>query len=157
MTIVPDYEAEIAGYSITHDPWETVQIWERPLEGAMASGDLAALENVWVRNTASAFRASIITLMAGAEAEIVILGRCRGGDSCDRREIKLVLNSGDAIPLDQCEKVWGPRMRRQTRRLIHRHNEKIVWLAKALREIGTLEAGEVAMIVNGDRQFCCND
>jgi hypothetical protein len=53
----------------------------------------------------SMFRARIMMLMAGREAEIVCLGRCNGGDGDDLREIDLTLGEAEG-PADPDPWLW---------------------------------------------------
>lgn len=151
VTIAPDRDEDIAGISKIADPWDTIDEWDVRLESvrnhAFETGDFTGLKNARVRTKASAFRGTIIARMAGAEAEEVILGACDGGDGSDRREIAWMMQSRDAeIPPDRCE-LWEARMRRQTRRLIRRHRDKIERVAEALMSRQTLQTEEVDAII----------
>ena len=69
-TIVPDEDTMTAGYSIA--------AVERSISDWEARGRL---------RPKSMLRARIMTLMAGREGEVVLLGRHGGGDGDDRQEI----------------------------------------------------------------------
>jgi hypothetical protein len=80
-TIVANEAEGDAGHSIIADPWEVITDWE--LRGRF-------------RDSRQAFRARILIEMPGREAELEFLGKCRGGDGHDQRQIALVLESGQA-------------------------------------------------------------
>jgi hypothetical protein len=71
-TIVPDYEAGGAGHAIAHDPLECETEW---------------LRRAKVRHDDAVWHARIMACMAGAEAELVLLGAAQGGDGDDRYQI----------------------------------------------------------------------
>jgi hypothetical protein len=93
----------------------------------------------------SLYRAEIISLMAGAEPERLILGDCLGGDGGgdyqDRYQIALIADN--EFSEDEWER-YEARMRRQTRRLVRKHRDKIERVAKALVEHQTLSAEAIA-------------
>ena len=102
-SIVPDFDAGEAGHAVLDDPWVTVQDWEDPLNKRHDRIDKAV-------------RARIIVMMAGAEAEEIIVGKCAVGDGDDRYEIKsLAASSYSGLSADKWTR-FEPRMRRQTRR-----------------------------------------
>jgi hypothetical protein len=115
VTIAADHDS--AGHSIIGDTWEIIGDWER--RGRF-------------RDARTAARGRIIALMAGAEAEAVILGSCEGGDLEDRYQIRLMVGSDDSDLLGARWDRYEPRMRRQTRRLFRKHQAKIKRLAGAL-------------------------
>jgi hypothetical protein len=114
VTIVADHDS--AGHSIIGDQWQIIGDWER--RGRFRDVRIAA-------------RGRIIALMAGAEAEEVILGSCQGGDLEERYHIHLIVGSDDS-DLEGRWDHYEPRMRRQTRRLVRKHQAKIKRLAGAL-------------------------
>jgi len=128
-SIVPDFDAGEAGHSILDDPWATVQDWE--YQGKRHD------------RIDKALRARIIVLMAGAEAEELIIGKFTGGDGDDRYEITSLATSSDSgLTADKWTR-FEPRMRRQCRRLVRRYAEPIKLVAKALIERDTLQAEEI--------------
>ena len=101
VTIEPDHDS--AGHTYVPDPWATLWHWEQ-------RGKL--------RDASSAFLATVIARMAGAETE----------------------------PLDDWPK-FEARLRAQTRRLIRRHRQSILRVAEALIERGTLQANELESLI----------
>jgi hypothetical protein len=65
------------------------------------------------------WRAQIMMLMAGREAELVCLGNFAGGDSDDLRQIYYAINEGGDAPVDV--EPWLARLRAKTQSLVHRH------------------------------------
>jgi ATP-dependent Zn protease len=132
VTIKP-IEQELAGKAISAGPDELITHW----------WDVGKLH----REMRSAMCDRIMTYMAGAEAEIVILGRCNGGDSYDRRQIGLLARDSSDFTLLEFFDRYEPRMRRQTRRLVRHHRDKIERVAKALLERETLQPDEVKALM----------
>ena len=87
--------------------------------------------------------------MAGAEAEHELLGHSAGGDGDDRYQIELMAETRWAFSSDEEWKRYEPRMRRQTRRLVRKHRDKIERVADALLEHGSLEPDEINRIIEG--------
>jgi hypothetical protein len=77
-----------------------------------------------LRNTSSVFRGWIIICMAGVEAENVLLGSNNGGDTRDRDQIALFGETREAFSYGEEWERYEPRMRRQTRHLVHKHRDK---------------------------------
>jgi hypothetical protein len=111
-TIEPDYDDLTAGHSKSHV--------ERSINDWDARGRCRC---------ASMFRARIMMLMAGREAEIVCLGGCGGGDGDDLLEIDISLDETEA-PEDP--EPWLSRLRIRTRDRVVRHSEAIKAVAAAL-------------------------
>lgn len=129
-TIVPDYDDGAAGHSITEDPLLCLGEWER--RGKVRD----SIDAIW--------HAQIIALMAGAEAEVVLLGSTQGGDTHDRYEIERraeQLEGGGSW--SQIE----PRLRAMTRVLVRRHRVQIERVAAALTERKTLSRKELDDLV----------
>ena len=103
VTIVPDHDS--SGHSITSNPSDTYELWE---ERGKFRGD--EMHSIYVGR--------ILTLMAGAEAERELLGRCNGGESDDLKQIEKVAASSDGFPSHDKWKRYEPRMRRQVRDLV---------------------------------------
>jgi|SRR5271165_914618 len=116
-TIEDDLEECEAMHGITADPWTTMSAWD-------AIGR-------W-RDYDTIMRGRIMTYMAGAEAEEVLLGDCAGGDGEDRRQVALMLSTllGDADKVET--DAWKQRLRRHTRGLVRRHAGRIELVAEAL-------------------------
>lgn len=130
VTIEPDHDS--IGHVIAVDPWAVAKQWEQ-------RGKL--------RDISSAFRAKIIALMAGAEAERVLLGTEAAGDDDDRNQILLLIESG-YVDIDGKDwPTYEARLRAQTHRLIRRYQPKIERVAKVLLERGTLQADEIMALV----------
>ena len=117
-SIVPDFNDFSAGHSICDDPWIIYGHWD-------ARGKY--------REIISVFRGRIMTFMAGAEAELEVLGRQAVGDRDDRTQIAMMAAEIDASD------IAIERMRRHTRRLVRYHVEKIIRVADALAEAKTLD------------------
>jgi ATP-dependent Zn protease len=133
VTIRPDFGEEVAGHAITANPNQVITYW-RDVQHKL-------------REMRSAMHACIMTLMAGAEAEIVILGRCHGGDNDDRLQIVLIVDEATDFSPEQFWDRYEPRMRRQTRRLVSHHRNKIERVANALVERETLQPDEVEALM----------
>jgi hypothetical protein len=89
-----------------------------------------------------------MTLMAGREAETIILGRNNGGDGSDRYHIKGMIRritpliwSPDPDKLTQSD--WTARLRERTRKLVRRHQATIEHMAFALLRERELTATQV--------------
>jgi ATP-dependent Zn protease len=117
-----------AVHGITADPWTTMSAWDaigRP------------------RDYDTIMHGRIMTYMAGAEAEEVLLGDCAGGDGEDRRQVALMLSTllGDADEMET--EAWEQRLRRHTRGLVRRHAGKIELVVEALLLRRRLEGSEI--------------
>ena len=86
--------------------------------------------------------------MAGAEAEVALLGHCSGGDEYDRHEIAMMLDSMGVADDADCERQEA-RLRQATRQVVRRHVGKIERLARALAAYGTLDNEDVIRAVAG--------
>lgn len=143
VTIVADHDS--AGHSITLDPWDTVSHWE-------SVGRF--------RDARTAFLGGILSLMAGAEAEIVILGHCQGGDGNDQREIALNFDSVDFwIPEktgDELEDLatFEQRLRRHCRAIVRRHRSKIEMVAQLLLDRKTIGGSVLDEMIKPLRPAC---
>lgn len=86
-------------------------------------------------------RAVIPSLVAGAEAEEVLLGGCEGGDSNKRDLIEMRLCMLRALGVNDpaCEK----RLRRKAKGLVRRHYRTIERVATALAECGVLTGHDI--------------
>ncbi len=121
VTIVADDDS--AGHAITADPWAIMYDWDRRGHG---------------RTARTVFRGRVLNLMAGAEAEIALLGHCKGGDGDDRYQVDMMLES-EAGAADGDNERLERRLRQATRMLVRRHIGKIDGLARALWRLGTIE------------------
>lgn len=122
-SIVADEDS--AGHSITADPYDVIAKWEE--------------REKW-REPASVYRGRIITLAAGAEAEVEILGDHYGGDGDDRYRIALMLDEiADEDDHDRIE----ARLRRFARQLVRYHRADIEKVAAQLEERRFLTGEEI--------------
>jgi ATP-dependent Zn protease len=128
VTIVPDEADRSAGHALNGTPYQT---WEHWLD-----------ERGRHREMAVAYRAHIRMLMAGAEAENVILGAGQGGDGYDQHEIALMAEN----LIDTTSDAWlrlAARLQGQTVQLVRKHRDKIQRVADALVERRTLSGAEI--------------
>jgi ATP-dependent Zn protease len=129
-SIVPDHEAGHAGHSISGDPWECETEW---------------LRRGKVRHDNAVWHARIISCMAGAEAEAVLLGSTEGGDGDDRYQIELIAK--ELLDCDAAQWVrHEARLRAMTRMLIRRHRDRIERVADALLADGELSAEQIDLL-----------
>jgi len=120
------------GHAVIVDPWLAANNWWEVLEKQ--------------RPIEAAFRATIIALMAGREAELAILGYEFYDRQAERRDIErmglyLHRNGG-----------WGryrSRLNRRAHGLVRRHRPKIERVAKVLNVKGMLTADEIDVLVMG--------
>ncbi len=114
-TIKRDYKSRTAGVSICADPYACLYEWER-------RGKVRTQNAVWIART--------IAFIAGAEAQVELLGtpRSRIGDADDRYQIALMLEEIAPANWDRYE----ARLRAMTRMLVRRHKARIERVAKAL-------------------------
>jgi hypothetical protein len=135
LTIVANLDEGYAGCSHASDPWLTVDDWERA--GRYREHDIR-----------QAYRGYVLGLMAGAEAEIEILGEAEeDGDADDRHWIiRAAWSSDSGIGASRWHR-YEPRLRRQARRLVRKHREKIERVANALLERRTLTKEEADRLV----------
>ncbi len=129
-TIRHNYAAGEAGHAITPDPFECLYEWEK---------------RGHVRHSQDAvYHARIMTYMAGAEAERVLLGSDGVGDDNDRYQIVLMAEKLDRdADWDKLE----PRLRRMTRMLVRRHTARIERVAKGLLAKTSLSARQLDKLV----------
>ena len=133
VTIVPDVTEGTAGHSITHDPWETLHHWENH-RGKYRGDPMKSI-----------LTGRLLMLMAGVEAERVILGRSRGGDGYDRYDITTIVN--DQFEAETFWKKTEPRLRKHTHTLVRRHRAKIERVAAELMKEGALSPDEIDALV----------
>jgi ATP-dependent Zn protease len=129
-TILPDHEAGEAGHTITADPLECESEWRR-------RGKFRHDKAIW--------HARIITFMAGAEAEVVLLGAAEGGDGDDRYQIELMAEELGCNPAEWVR--LEARLRQMTRMLIRRHRVLIERVADALLAKGKLTGKQIDKLV----------
>ena len=120
-TIVPDFDAMEAGFTITEDPWKIDSAWETRGK---------------YRASVSVFRGRIMSYMAGREAEIIAFCRAAGGDRDDRVQIAYM-----------AEDQYLKRLRPKVRALLRRHWHKVEQVASALLASQTLSAEEIDELV----------
>jgi hypothetical protein len=129
-TIKPNYEAGNAGHAITEEPYACLSAWE-------VRGKVREPDAVW--------HARIIGYMAGAEAEIALLGATQGGDGDDRLQIALMAEELDS-PKEHWERIEA-RLRAMTRMLVRRHRALIERVANALIDKKTLTRTQLDKLV----------
>jgi hypothetical protein len=147
-----DYEDWSAGHAVVLDPYATVAEWEQ-------RGKFRRAEAMWYGH--------IIALMAGAEAEAILLGRAQGGDGKDRVVIWRLIDHVTGVPYIEevgpdvpRERVWvysdelqrrrqviEARLRRMTRMLVRHHRPRIEVVAKALLAKGRLSRTRIDALV----------
>jgi ATP-dependent Zn protease len=86
--------------------------------------------------------------MAGAETETALLGGAANGDGQDRYEIEMLAESDYANFSADAWTRFEPRMRRQTRRLVRRHRDKIHRVAQALLDRKVLTEEEIDALIS---------
>jgi hypothetical protein len=137
VSIEPDNREGIGGFAVVDDPWQIQSNWE---------------DRGKFRDIASVFRSRIMASMAGAEAEIVCIGRCAGGDLDDRYQIALMFEQfavpGSTISGDAAEEAYEARLRSRTTALVRRHRAKIERLAELLQVRRTVSAAEVDKLLS---------
>ena len=122
VSVVADDDS--TGHSICADPWATMHSWDR---------------RGHFRDARSVFVGRVLTYMAGAEAEVAILGICAGGDGDDREQISEMLETREIGAVDDNRPRLEARLRRAARMLVHRHQRAIEQLATALTALGTIQ------------------
>ena len=135
-TIKSNYRDRTAGHSITADPDTCVYQWEKRGKVRGFFPDDAA------------FHARLITYMAGAETEAVLLGIDAIGDGDDRYQIALMAHS--LMGVSNSDEFWDriePRLRAMTRMLIRRHRDRIERTAKALLKKTTLSGPQLDKLI----------
>ena len=86
--------------------------------------------------------------MAGGEAEAEFFGSCAGGDSDDRHQVDLMLDS--LLPANADLPRYAQRFRRHTQALVRRHRATIERVAGQLLKRTTLKAEEIDAIIAGE-------
>jgi hypothetical protein len=135
-TIKTNYETGNAGVASVFDVCSITDEWE---------------ERGKIRGEDTAWLALIMTGMAGAEAEMEMLGHIND-DSNDRRQI-LWMWKQLGRPWERFEERLEPRLRAMTRMLVHRHRARIERVAKALLAETTLSAEQLDELVGGHRRL----
>ena len=131
-TIKRDFAGGCAGFSIVADPYACICEWGK--RGKVRQSDVA----VWY--------ARIITYMAGAETEAVLLGMNAIGDGDDRLQIGRMAEEL-ACGFDEFWNRIEVRLRAMTRMLIRRHRYRIERVAKALLKETTLTGRRLDKLV----------
>ena len=96
------------------------------------------------RDERTILRGRIITFMAGAEAEAVIIGNCHGGDGDDRYQVTLML---EEIARRDDRPALERRLRRWTTTLCRRHIDRIKLLAEVLMREGSLSDDDIPALI----------
>lgn len=125
-TIVADENS--SGHAITHDPYSVMWEWEK-------IGKYRDIESV--------YRGRIVTFLAGAVAEEVILGQCQGGDGDDQYQCQLMAGAAGF------DARYVERLRCQTVRAVKHHRALIVTVADALERHGMLSGEAIDDLVEG--------
>ena len=142
-TIIPNEAEGEAGHSITAVPTMVWYECEKQYFAQLKRG----LRPLKYRDYGPVLRGRIITCMAGAEAEHVLLGGSPGGDDDDRYQIALMAESRWAFSSDEEWQRYEPRMRRQARRLIRKHRDKIERMAEGLLQRKSLTPEDDQLIL----------
>ncbi len=129
-SIIPDND--FYGHAIAEDPYAIMWHWEQ--QGKFRMPD-------------SVFLGCIITLMAGAEAEVELAG-ARPQLICDGDDRGQIARLFDETFLDEDEN--EDRLRQLTRALVRRHRAKIETVAEALLEQKTLSEPALDALVFGE-------
>jgi hypothetical protein len=129
VTIVQDDDS--AGYAICADPGENYNEWQ--LQGRFR-GDTES----------SILRFRIMTFMAGAEAEAVIIGNRLGGDDDDRKQVTQMLAK---LPRRDDRPALERRLRRWTTALCRRHIDQIKLLADELMRKDSLSDDDIRALI----------
>ena len=90
-----------------------------------------------------------MTYMAGAEAERVLLGACNGGDG-NENDLGAIAWMANSAGYDTFSGAWMRRkgqLRRQTIRLLRKHQATVRSVAEALMEKGYLASEEIDALV----------
>jgi ATP-dependent Zn protease len=125
-TIVPNsYERTLGVARVSASG--AIEKWEK-------RGKFRSLDSVYV--------ADVMTKMAGAETEAVLLGRVAVGDSDDRLQIGMIMEEM-RVPADGDWDRYEARLRSMTRCLVRRHGARIERVAKALLAKHTLSAAQI--------------
>jgi hypothetical protein len=127
VTIEADDDS--SGHTIFGDPYDTQAAWQQRRDR--------------YRNISTVIVGRIITILAGALAEIEIFGECAGGDGDDQYRAMCMLQDLGRDDEDD----YVRRLRRQARNLVRRHREKIERVAAGLMAHGTLAAEEIEAIM----------
>ena len=99
-TIAQDHKEPEVPHGIAADPWTTMSAWD-------AIGRQRDYDTI--------MHGRIMTYMAGAEAEEVLLGDRAGGDTHDRRQVALMLSTLLGYADDEETAAWEQRLRHHTR------------------------------------------
>src|SRR5262245_56333879 len=142
-TIVPNKQEGSAGHAFTSRFWAIQEQWDNAAKENTRRG----LHAKW-RDTRATFNACAIVSMAGAEAEMEFLGHCvEGGDGEDRLHIAEGAEEFCEYTTDDFWQRHEPRLRRQTRRLVRKHSDKIESVAAGLLKRKTLTGEEIDLLV----------
>ena len=125
----PDFETGEAGSAIIADHFACTYAWEK--RGKVRTDD-------------AALHGRIIAYMAGAEAEVVILGSTQGGDGNDRLQIALM--SEELVTGADWDRLEA-RLRAMTRMLVRRHRVLIERVADTLIAKGKLTEKQLDRLV----------
>ena len=128
-------DEELAGHHIVADPLEVMQAWDR---------------REHYRDPSKVFNGRMMTLMAGALAEIEFFGECvEGGDGADQSEVALMAED-DYARIPKITGDWNTDRDRQIERLraraaglVRRHRQPIERVADALLAKRRLSEEEV--------------
>jgi len=134
VTLEPDDDS--SGHSITADPWTTDAAWENRGK---------------YRHISSVYRGRILTYMAAAEAEVVCLGRCNGGDGEDQRQIGRMMDSAFNVLDGAAWEHLEARLRFWTRVLCRRHQGAIERVASELLKRKSLSSSDVDALIQAPK------
>jgi ATP-dependent Zn protease len=126
-------EGDSAGHHVVEDHYAAYAAWEA--------------REIW-RSVESAVRARIITFLAGAEAEVELLGSTQDGDGDDREQARMMMET--LLGLDGLDADHAlARLRRSASYLVRRHAGTIRAVADRLTVAGTVPGDELDRMVAG--------
>jgi hypothetical protein len=118
------------GYSQAGNIWDICAVWEQ-------RGKLRSLKSIMIGR--------VLHDMAGAEAERVLIGCCKGGDNDDRYHAARILQ----FDLGRDDEKYERQLRRMCGMLAKRHRQTIEAVAKKLIEKRKLSGKAIDKLIKG--------
>lgn len=135
VTIEPDFAEGTAGYAMIDTQYATLEAWWAAGRGCYANAE----RNIAYRR--------IMALMAGGEAERILLGKEPQGDMYDRNEIDSMLEQYAGALAEAEFRALVRHLRETTQRAIQKHRTAIERVAAALRSRKVLSGNEVDELI----------